>query len=104
MKEKTDLQRLKEIGASFKAMEKATRLKKAELLEIFSRLKYPNHHFTFWMLNNWDFNHLAAILKIIAKDLETIISNYERLEYGNKRSNANKQIKCIFGVSANAAN
>lgn len=93
MKEKTDFQRLKEIGASFKAMEKAAKNKNNELLEIFSRLKFPNHHFTFWMLNNWDFNHLAAILKIIVKDLKTIISNYERLEHGNKRSNANKQIK-----------
>lgn len=92
MKEKNDLQRLKEIGASFRAMEKAARLKKAELLEIFSRLKFPNHHFAFWMLNNWDFNHFAAILKVIVEDFETITKNFERMEEdGNKhKGNADK--------------
>ena len=80
MKEKSDLQRLKEIGASFKAMEKAAKIKRAELLEIFSRLNFPNHHFTFWMLKTWDFNHFAAILKTIIKDFETITKNYEKVE------------------------
>lgn len=76
----TNLDKLKQVKASFQQIDKQIKANHEILKEVFSTLKKPNHHFTFWLMNNWDLQHLLSFSKVINDDIETIIQNYTKLK------------------------